>query len=574
MAANVIDSFLIALGFKVDPAGAKQIKKVVDDTKENLLSMGTAVKAFVAGFAVKEIASIGSTFEQNQIQIAGFLSALGQSSDFNQGLIDAQGVIQQITADAAKLPGEAEDYIEVFKAGLPFVQAAMPGGSLKDITDFTNHLTAIGKTFGLDAGLISREFDHMLSPGRGMASLRLPLFRQLLSFMHKIPGQAKLTAESFNAMSAPQRLELLQKTFATLQPMLDASADSFDAMWGAAVSGAKTFVRLASQGVFKRMKAGLQELTALFINDKGTLTELGQSIADNAKMVLGWIGQVLAAGGGLLKWLVTSEAGTRALKVAMSLLGTALTGLALTKTVDMFSKLTKLLINPKLLLVGALAILIALVAEDLYVFFNNGKSVIGLLKDKFPAAFYAVTTALTMAIGLFVALKVAAVASGIATALAWAPVLGPILLVIGAIGLLIGAFVLAYKKWPAFATFVDQTAHGFVVMAEGIERAVTALKELLGLNTHENAAMQAIGNGGTFDRRTGVADNAGEPTFLARPGTTTGASAVTRTVTTNSGKQVNVHVDKPHIVIHADDPNDMADKFHGAVTRAGQKQYR
>jgi hypothetical protein len=37
---------------------------------------------------------------------------------------------------------------------------------------------------------------------------------------------------------------------------------------------------------------------------------------------------------------------------------------------------------------------------------------------------------------------------------------------------------------------------------------------------------------------------------------------------------VNVHVDKPHIVIHADDPNDMADKFHGAVTRAGQKQYR
>jgi hypothetical protein len=28
------------------------------------------------------------------------------------------------------------------------------------------------------------------------------------------------------------------------------------------------------------MKVGLQEVTALFINDKGTLTELGQSIAD------------------------------------------------------------------------------------------------------------------------------------------------------------------------------------------------------------------------------------------------------------------------------------------------------
>ena len=167
-AGGVIDQLWVALGIKPDPAGLNLVRRQVDDAKESLISAGGAVKAVLAGFAVKQIADIGSTFEQNRIQIAGFLSALGQSSDFNNGLQDAQGVIQQITKDAAILPGEAQEYIEVFKAGLPFVQGAMPGGSLNDITKFTNQLTAIGKTFGLDAGLIAREFDlHAQPPARG-----------------------------------------------------------------------------------------------------------------------------------------------------------------------------------------------------------------------------------------------------------------------------------------------------------------------------------------------------------------------------------------------------------------------
>src|ERR1700690_4482789 len=101
--------------------------------------MGTAITGLVAGLAIHEIAKIGSTFEQNSIQIAGFLSALSNGkTGYAEGLVEARDVIQQITNDAAKLPGEAEEYIEVFKAGYPFVQGAMPGGSLQQMTDFTN----------------------------------------------------------------------------------------------------------------------------------------------------------------------------------------------------------------------------------------------------------------------------------------------------------------------------------------------------------------------------------------------------------------------------------------------------
>lgn len=391
MPGNVIDSFLIALGVTVDKAGFQGVKRQVDEAKESVLSLGTAFKAFVAGFAIKEVADIGSTFEQNQIQIAGFLSALGQSSDFNAGLEDAQGVIAQITKDAAKLPGEAQEYIDVFKAGLPFVQGAMPGGSLNQITDFTNRLTAIGKTFGLGSDVIAREFDHMLSPGKGMASLRLPLFRQLLAFMPKLANGAAVTAESFNAMTAPQRLQLLQDTFVKLQPMLDASANSFDAMWGAAVSAIKQITRLATAPLFKAMKQGLDALNATFYDSDGQLTEFGKNFVDTAKTIVGWIGQILSMGGAFVSWLVHSKVGMVGLKIAAVAVGLALAGMAIESTISMVAKLVKGVSNLKRALMGGLFIALVLIAEDIYTFTQGGDSLTGMLMQKFAPAIETVT---------------------------------------------------------------------------------------------------------------------------------------------------------------------------------------
>jgi hypothetical protein len=425
---GVLDQFFVALGISVDTTGLKQLKTSIGTAKasmvsmggsikssllpaagaanaalrsvgdtarsvgstahDSLLSVGNAVKVFIGGLALHEIADIGSTFEQNRIQIAGFLAALGQSPDFKAGLVDAEKVIAKITKDAALLPGEAEEYIEVFKGGLPFIQGAMPGGSLDEMVDFSNQLTAIGKTFKLDAGLIAREFDHMLSPGRGTAGLRLPLFRSLLPFMKKVEGQANLNAEAFNAMSAPDRLKLMQKTFVQLQPMLDASADSFDAMWGSAKSMVKTVTRLATTGIFEGMKRGLKQLSAMFIKSDGSLTDLGQRLVDTARNVGNWIVQIASVFGTLVMWFAKSEAGATALKLALTLVGLALTGLALTKTIGLVKDLTKGVANLKMVLIGGLVVALLLVAEDIYRFVTgSGRSLTGLFAEKFPTAF-------------------------------------------------------------------------------------------------------------------------------------------------------------------------------------------
>lgn len=57
--SNVIDSFLVALGFQVDEKSAKESEKAIDDIRSNALAMGAALStAFVgAGFAAKQTAA-------------------------------------------------------------------------------------------------------------------------------------------------------------------------------------------------------------------------------------------------------------------------------------------------------------------------------------------------------------------------------------------------------------------------------------------------------------------------------------------------------------------------------------
>ncbi|HSS39036.1 MAG TPA: hypothetical protein VLT58_09730 [Polyangia bacterium] len=494
---TTIDSLWVALGIDASgvQAGLGKVRGAVNDAKGSLLSVGTAIKAFVAGFAVKEIADIGSTFEQNRIQIAGFLSALGQSSDFNQGLVDAQGVIQQITKDAAILPGEAQEYIDVFKAGLPFVQGAMPGGSLGDITAFTNKLTAIGKTFGLGADVIAREFDHMLSPGKGMASLRLPLFRQLLSFMPKLQNGARVTAESFNAMSAPQRLALLQATFEKLQPMLDASANSFDAMWGAAVSALKQMTRVATAPLFKGMKQALDQVNSALYDNAGKLTPFGQNIVDGITTAMKYLTQMLTMGGHLIMWFAQSKAGALTFKVAIGLLGAALAGLAIEKTVGSFARLLSVMTNMSSLFRGAFVTALGLIAEDLYQFYTGGDSVTGLLVQKLGPALTIVIVAVTSLIALMGALKAVALASALRMAASWAIAFWPVTLAIAAVAALAFGIYELKQHWSEVFDWIGKKW-------DWVIEKVNAAKEALGISTDYQGAGAA--DGATTDPMTGA----------------------------------------------------------------------
>lgn len=487
--SGIIDSFFVALGYKIDPAGLDAFQKKAESAKESILSFGNALKVLATGAIVRGVAHLGSQFEQNQIQIAGFLSALGQSPNFDAGLQDAAEVIRQITNDAAKLPGEAEDYIDVFKGGLPFVQGAMPGGSLQEMTSFTNKLTAIGKTFGLDAGLIAREFDHMLSPGRGTAGLRLPLFRQLLPFMHKIKGQAHLTAESFNAMTEQKRLQLLQSTFAILQPMLDASALSFDAMAGAAISMVKQVGRMATVPLFKGMKQALDAINSAIFTSDGKLTELGRTIVDGSKAVADFAVNLVKSGVQIVSAftkVLGSVVNLRTfLKPLLVLVGALVFGKAATAAFKLAGALGRLILSVnglKRALMGGLVLAIALLVEDLYQFYNGGESVVGLLVKKWAPAIYLVEAALALLVAALLRTQIIALATGVRMALAWLIGLGPIsLLLIGIAALILAAHLLADSWDEVF----ERLARGWERL-KGIAKSIPKnLMQSLGIGVDE-----------------------------------------------------------------------------------------
>lgn len=274
------------------------IQRMRDSVKDGFSAMSTGVSTLASGimslpsllFAVgaaltsSGIAKLGDQFEQTQLQIAGFLSALGVTSNFNDGLVEADIVMEKIRVAAARLPGEAEDYIQVFRAGLPVLQSAV-GGTLNDMTAFSNRYAAITKTLGIDAAQAARDINMMLRQGKGGAGMDVRSFTALLPFLRQVKGQADLTTESFNAMTAPERAKILAGAFATLQPMLDKAADSFDSMMGAAVSNIRHIARLGTMPLFEGMKQGLASFNSMLSDADGNLTPLGNRLVNIGRMI-------------------------------------------------------------------------------------------------------------------------------------------------------------------------------------------------------------------------------------------------------------------------------------------------
>ena len=236
-----------------------------------------ALSALGTGLTLHGIVSLGQKAEDTRIMLAGFFSALGMTSDFNTGLVAAQVTMDKITTAAAKLPGEASQYIDMFRSGLPVVQQAV-GGSLDQMIGFTNKYAAITSTLQIDSGQAARDLNYMLRSGTGAVAAHVQTFQRLLPFMHSVSGHASETAESFNQMNQQARSQLLQQTFAQLQPMLDASANTWTSMSGTTVSIVKMMAKMSTAPLFDAMKSGLGWVNNSLTDADGHFTRLGSTI--------------------------------------------------------------------------------------------------------------------------------------------------------------------------------------------------------------------------------------------------------------------------------------------------------
>lgn len=234
--------------------------------------------------ALRSLGQLGSQFENVQTRMAGTLNALEFTKDFGTGLQAAEAVMNKINAAAAALPGEAEDYVEVFTQALPVVSKAV-GGSLENMTAFTNRYTAIARSLQVDAMQAARDLTLMLREGVGAAGMDVRTFTQFLPLMKQVEGYADLTRESFNKLNEVQRAGLLEKTLARMDPMLQHAAGSWDAVTGSVATTTRLVTRLGSAPLFDAMVTQMGRLNSAVVDGNGELTAFGRSLQNIGNVI-------------------------------------------------------------------------------------------------------------------------------------------------------------------------------------------------------------------------------------------------------------------------------------------------
>lgn len=272
--------YLASLGQIAQMGGIAGMAMAVTTRAINAVSSALDPQRWI-GYA-REIAEANAQFEESQRLIAGIFTTMGMARDFDQGLQAAAQTMDQITVAAARLPGEAEDYISVFQTGLTVVRQAI-GGTTTEMTEFTNQATAVMSTLGVSSMETGMLLTRALASGRGQVDQQSMAFQRLLPFIQQATaGTAHQVANQtqFNALTQQQRGEVLRLTFAQegLARMLENAGSSWGAQTGALASMARMMTRMATNPLFEAMKRWLGDFNAMFMDSEGHLTTLGTAL--------------------------------------------------------------------------------------------------------------------------------------------------------------------------------------------------------------------------------------------------------------------------------------------------------
>ena len=212
-----------------------------------MLGVGGAmmgVRALMSG-----VSSLNAQAESTTLTIAGMLNANNVVPTIGEGMKSAAETLRQIRVDAAALPGEAAEFVEVFQTALP---AALQAGmrDARAVAAFTNQLGAVGKSFGVDAGQIGRDLRFMLQGHAG---------GQVAMWTHLGPLIGK-TAEQFNKLTAPQRLAALQRVTGRYGGMVQAFGSTWEAATSTITSTGQELLRIGTAPLFEHAKRRVAQL--------------------------------------------------------------------------------------------------------------------------------------------------------------------------------------------------------------------------------------------------------------------------------------------------------------------------
>lgn len=259
MASSAASGFRGVLGTLMSPIG--------------LITGGLA--ALGGALTVGKINQVSNEFEQMRIKMAQTMLFMDQASTFTDAMGVAEGMINRINVDAARLPGEASDYAAAMATAGAAVQRAT--GDMEKSYDLVRDTTAVLVSMGADGSYAGRLITMALNTTRGQLEMGSDQAMNMVRAMQKIPGYANLTNQAFNKMSLAERTMLVTKMNEQFRGMIDAQEGTWEATKGAFDSALSTAMRIAGAPIFEGMKKAMDFVSSSLVNARGELTEFAKT---------------------------------------------------------------------------------------------------------------------------------------------------------------------------------------------------------------------------------------------------------------------------------------------------------
>lgn len=266
--------------------GLNQLVTKVSSIDSMIRGLGAGLAAALGGAgiasAIRSVVSLNKEVENAELGIASLFSAMSGMS-----LADAMGAarvqVRGLREDAAMGAGEFDDYLRGFQMILG--PAGSAGGSVSQIRELNK--LAIATAAAMNRPLWQAPQDVVQAMTSGASSRTTPIIMQAL-------GANKISAETFNAASGPERLQMLMSSFALFSDAAAMMAKSWDARMATFKDSVKDVERQVSKPLFDRWSEQLGRVNEWLKKNRDIMSDM----ADRIGQRLGTAYDRMSANGG------------------------------------------------------------------------------------------------------------------------------------------------------------------------------------------------------------------------------------------------------------------------------------
>lgn len=247
-----------------------RVMRPLDAVAGKIYEVGSmAAKVGIAGafgLATYGVVKYNNELEKTRIQLGAIFTANGASSTIYKGLDMAGATMRQMRKDAAALPGEFSDLMNIYS------MIATPGfkaGADKDqLRGLASKAMATGATVGMPLDQVAREFAMLIEGRAGAHNL----------FGMRVAGLGGDKAAEFNKLKPEDRLKRISSELDRFAPAIEIYKTSFEGLSTTLADNAKVVLGKVTGPLFGKVKSSLMYINDWFDGNESYLKTKAQAI--------------------------------------------------------------------------------------------------------------------------------------------------------------------------------------------------------------------------------------------------------------------------------------------------------